>query len=527
MDFYLLILFILFLTATADLIVGVSNDAVNFLNSAIGSKVASRTTIMIIASVGVILGTTFSSGIMEVARKGIFNPDFFTYHEVMIIFLAVMLTDIILLDLYNTFALPTSTTVSIVFEIFGGAVAIALLNVLGAGQPLYQVLEYVNTKNILVIISGIGLSIVFAFFCGLIIQFLTRLIFGFDYERIFRRIGSWYAGLALTGSTYFIMIKGAKGSTLLSPDFAQCLSANTMEFLLASFVGWTVFWQIILSFTKVNVLRAIVLIGTFSLALSFAANDLVNFVGAPLGALNVYQIGAAGIEFDPYTLKMGALAEPVTADIWILILAGIIMVITLWTSRKARSVTETEINLGRQGEGHERFDENGFAVGIVRIGQAFAGLLKKMAPQWLLRKIDEQIDPRKFERLTAGVDDPPAFDMLRAAVNLIVASSLISLGTSLKLPLSTTFVTFMVAMATSLADKAWGKESAVNRVTGVLTVIGGWFLTALMAFITCFLFTMLIYFGELPAILFLVAFGMFFYYRTMRLHRERSMVPKG
>jgi len=521
MEFYLFILIVLFCTAFADLIVGVSNDAVNFLNSAVGSKAGSRRVIMIVACLGVLVGTTFSSGIMEVARKGIFNPEYFVMHEVMIIFLAVMLTDIILLDLYNTFALPTSTTVSIVFEILGGAFAVALIKVSAGANNGADVLSYINTENVLTIVSSIGLSIIFAFVFGLTIQFISRLIFTFDYNKTFRKYGALYCGAALCMISYFILVKGAKGSTLISAENAKWIQEHLVQILGISLVVWTIIWQLFLLITKIDVLRIVVLIGTFALALAFAANDLVNFIGAPLGALSAFQIGSA-TEADPLSMTMEALRNPIKANTWILLLAGAVMVATLWLSRKARSVTRTEVSLGRQEEGAERFESSALSRGIVRMGVTFFETLKRITPARIQVRIRRRLDPQKFRSLHDQEEDPPAFDLLRAAVNLMVASALISFGTSLKLPLSTTFVTFMVAMSTSLADRAWGRESAVYRVNGVITVIGGWFFTAFMAFSACFIFTLFIYYVELPAILILLAMGFYFYFRTARIHRRRE-----
>ncbi|MBN1153528.1 inorganic phosphate transporter [candidate division KSB1 bacterium] len=523
MEFYIFILVILGATAISDLIIGVSNDAVNFLNSAIGAKAASRKVIMIVAAIGVLFGTTFSSGMMEVARKGIFNPEFFVMHEVMIIFLAVMLGDILLLDLYNTFGLPTSTTVSIVFEIFGGAVAVALLKIHTNGENFSNVFNYINTKNVILIIAGIGLSIVFAFIFGVFIQFITRLIFTFNYEKLFKRIGSVYCSIALTAITYFILVKGAKGSTLINEANAEFLKNNLWQILLFSLIVWTVIWQLILSFTRINVLKIIVLIGTFALALAFAANDLVNFIGAPLGALAAYRNGVA-IGGDPYTMTMESLKNPVRANTLILLTAGIIMVVTLWRSKKAQGVTKTTIDLGRQYEGVERFESIALARGIVRMVLSLADIMQKIIPQSVRNFVNERIDPKKIQPKPAADGEVPAFDMLRAAVNLMVASALVSFGTSLKLPLSTTFVTFMVSMSTSLADKSWGRESAVYRVTGVLTVLGGWFFTAFMAFTSCFLFTMFIMHFKLVAIIILVFFAGYFFIRTTKFHKEREDV---
>jgi phosphate/sulfate permease len=522
MDFYLVILFLLFAAAAADLMVGVANDAVNFLNSAVGSRAGTRLTIMIVASLGVFLGTTFSGGIMEVARKGIFNPEMFVFHDVMIIFLAVMLTDIILLDIFNTFGLPTSTTVSIVFELLGGAVALAVVKAVGSGGGIAEVLTHINTANVLTIVSGIGLSIIFAFLFGSLIQFLTRVIFTFDYEKPFRRYGGLYCGVALTAMTYFILVKGAKGSVLLAGENAEWIKANMGAILISSFVFWTVVWQFVLLFTKINVLRIIVLIGTFSLALAFAANDLVNFIGAPLGALATYDIGSAVPGMDPRTFPMDGLAAKVQAQPWILLAAGAVMVTTLWLSRKARSVTKTEVSLGRQDEGVERFESSPVSRGLVGMGLSIHDVYVKIVPESIRSKVAARIDPGRFVPAPGPDGNLPAFDLLRAAVNLMVASVLISFGTSLKLPLSTTFVTFAVAMSTSLVDKAWGRESAVYRVNGVITVIGGWFFTAVMAFTACFVFAMIIYFGSLPAILGLVVVAVVMFLRTTTIHRRRE-----
>ena len=522
MDLYTFVLVILFGTAIADLVVGVTNDAVNFLNSAVGSKAASRRVIMMIAAAGVLFGTTFSSGMMEIARKGIFNPELFVFHEVMIIFLAVMLTDILLLDLYNTFGLPTSTTVSIIFEILGGSVAIAAIKIAKNGEALFSILNYINTAKVIAIIAGIGLSIVFAFIFGALIQFITRLIFTFNYQKTFKRYGSIYCGLALTIITYFILVKGAKGSSLLTDENATWLISHMSQVLIFCFIGWTIIWQILITFTKINVLKIIVLIGTFALALAFAANDLVNFIGAPLAGLGAYRISLANPGSDPLTLTMEALANPVRANTLILLFAGTIMVVTLWLSSKARSVTKTEVSLGRQDEGIERFESSVLSRGIVRMGISLFEISQKITPKWVQEKITERIDPEKFKPKKPKDGEAPAFDLLRAAVNLMVATALVSFGTSLKLPLSTTFVTFMVAMATSFSDKAWGRESAVYRVTGVLTVIGGWFFTAFMAFSTCFVFALFIYFVKLPAVLILLALGLFFLVRTARVHKKRE-----
>jgi hypothetical protein len=521
MDYYLFILVIMFGTAVAGLIVGVSNDAVNFLNSAVGSKAAPRSTILIVASLGVLIGTTFSGGIMEVARKGIFNPEHFALHDVMIIFLAVMLTNTILLDLYNTFGLPTSTTVSIVFALLGGAEGIALIKASSGSGPA-SVFAYINTASVITIVSSIGLSIAIAFFFGSITQFITRIIFTFNYKKTFRRYGALYCASAITAITYFILVKGAKGSTLLTEENARWMADHLWMILGVSLLGWTLIWQAFILFTRVSVLRVIVLVGTFALALAFAANDLVNFIGAPLGALAAYSIWTLAPGSDPLTLMMEGLAQPVRAHTVILLASGLIMAVTLWFSRKARSVTKTEVNLGRQEEGVERFESSTLARGIVRLSLAAFESLKTMTPRSIQQKIAERLDPSKYVAPRASDGEAPSFDLLRAAVNLMVASALISFGTSLKLPLSTTFVTFMVAMSTSLADRSWGRESAVYRVNGVITVIGGWFFTALVAFTTCFILALVIYYGGIVAIGALVALAVYLYLRTTQIHSRRE-----
>lgn len=522
MEFYLVILVVLFATAIADLYVGVANDAVNFVNSAIGSKAGSRFAIMLTASIGVIVGTTFSSGMMEVAQSGIFNPSKFTFQEVMIIFLAVMLTDIILLDLYNSFGLPTSTTVSLVFELIGGAIAMSLIKVSTAGGHISEILSFLNTGSVLVIVSSIGLSVMLAFFTGIIVQFFVRLIFTFDFEARLRRYGALYAALGLSGISYFILVKGSKGSTLLSYETISWIDSNTFLMMSVLFLILAVAFQLIILFTRINILKIVVFAGTFALSLSFAANDLVNFMGASMAGLKAYQLAFSGGAVNE-TLLMSGLEEPARANPWYLVGAGIIMVLTLWFSKKARTVTKTEVSLGRQENGGpERFSSSALARALVNIALALHGIYQKAAPARIQKFISDRIDPSKAPKYAGSDGLPPAFDMLRAATNLLVGSALISIGTSLKLPLSTTFVTFMVAMSTSLADRAWGRESAVNRVNGVLTVIGGWFVTAVLAFVSCFTMTYIIFYGKLPAIALLVFTGFYFYYRNTKAHDERE-----
>jgi phosphate/sulfate permease len=522
MEFFQIAILILFGLALSDLIVGVSNDAVNFLNSSIGSRVASRHVIMIIASFGMLAGVTFSSGMMEVARKGIFNPQFFTMPELMTVFLAVMLTDILLLDLYNTFGLPTSTTVSIVFELLGAAVAVSLLKLYEDGDRFGRVVEYINTGKALAIIFGILLSVVVAFAVGALVQFVSRIIFTFDYEKRIRRYGAVWGGVALSSITYFILIKGSKGASFITPETLAFIKGNTWLILLASFGVCAVILQILLSFTRVNILKLIVLIGTFALAMAFAANDLVNFIGVPLAGLSAYQEAAATTE--PLTATMEALRQPVRGNTVILLFAGVVMVVTLWVSRKARSVTETSIQLGRQEEGFERFEATVLSQTIVRLVSTMLDSLGRLFPKSLRRAVNRRFDRSEHRPVPDADAAVPSFDLVRAAVNLMVASALISLATSFKLPLSTTYVTFMVAMGASLSDQAWGRDSAVYRVSGVLTVVGGWFFTAMMAFTVSSIFAALVFYGGAWSVAAITCLTGFLIFRNHRIHRQRAEI---
>jgi Na+/phosphate symporter len=522
MELYLIGIVILAALAVSDLIVGVSNDAVNFLNSSIGSRVAPRYVIFIIASLGMMAGVTFSSGMMEVARKGIFHPKFFTMPELMVIFLAVMLTDVLLLDLYNTFGLPTSTTVSIVFELLGAAVAVSLIKISRSAEGFASLTKYINTGKALAIISGILLSVVVAFLCGTIIQFLSRLLFTFDFHRRLKRYGAIWGGLALSVITYFILIKGAKGSTFITPEALAWIKANTGMILLASFALCAVILQLLMMLTKMNILKPIVLVGTFALAMAFAANDLVNFIGVPLAGMSAYQ--AAGTLADPLTGTMDALQKATPSQSYLLIVAGVIMAITLWVSRKARTVTRTEINLARQDEGLERFGSSALSRTVVRMISSMSEGVKKIVPRSVLNKMSNRLDPEQYDarEVISSEEDRPSFDLVRASVNLMVASALISLGTSLKLPLSTTYVTFMVAMGTSFSDRAWGRDSAVYRVTGVFTVIGGWFLTALTAFTVSAIFAYVVFQLREIGVLLIIGLGVFILLRNRILHKKRE-----
>jgi phosphate/sulfate permease len=517
---------ILFILATSDLVVGVANDAVNFLNSSLGSKVAPRHIILIVASAGVLAGTFFSSGMMEVARSGFFNPEMFKLNEVMVIFLAVMFTDVLLLDLFNTFGLPTSTTVSLISSLFAGSIAVALLKLDAEGKNFSELGNYINSARALGIFTAIILSVFISFFVGSVVQYISRLIFTFDFESRLKRYGAIWASVALTSITYFIFVKGAKGATFIPPDVVKFVTENTAMFLGANIVFWTIILQLLLWFTNINILKPIVLAGTFSLALAFAANDLVNFIGVPLAGLSAFQ--TASISSDPGNMTMEALRDPVQTNTLILTIAGFIMIGTLWFNKKARSVTKTEINLGRQFEGYEKFESSAFARSIVRASVNLGHSIKGIIPQTIYNKIQNRFDLTKIDYSKFDKKDRPAFDYIRAIVNLMVASSLISLGTAYKLPLSTTYVTFMVAMATSFADKSWGRESAVFRVNGVLTVIAGWFLTALLAFISASLLCVIMYYGGLPATLVIVGLAVFLIIRSNIKHRslEKSSEKK-
>ncbi|MBD3378056.1 inorganic phosphate transporter [candidate division KSB1 bacterium] len=525
MELYLGIVIVLAILAISDLVVGVSNDAVNFLNSAIGSKVAPRWVIMIIASVGMLLGVTFSSGMMEVARKGIFNPEKFIMPELLIIFLAVMLTDVILLDLYNTFGLPTSTTVSIVFELLGAAVAVSLLKIHAAGHSAGELINYINTAKALAIISGILASVIIAFITGSIVQFISRSIFTFDFKNRLKRYGGVWGGFALTAITYFILIKGAKGASFITPETLEWIQTHTGLILLLNFILWTLVLQALLLFTRVHILKIIVLIGCGALAMAFAANDLVNFIGVPLAGFSAFNI--AGNQANPLEATMEAMRAPVQGKTGILLIAGIVMVVTLWLSRKARTVSKTELSLGRQDEGSERFESTMLSRVLVRMVMSLGEGYNKVVPESWRKKINSRFDQSKYSKYEdSDTSSQQSFDLLRASVNMMVASALISLGTSLKLPLSTTYVTFMVSMGSSLADRAWGSESAVYRITGVLTVIGGWFFTAFMAFTVSCIFATLIYLFHWPAMVGLVLLAAFFLYRTHAYHSGQEKKEK-
>ena len=454
MNIYLLFVIVLFILAISDLVVGISNDAVNFTNSAVGSRVASMKIILTIAGLGVLVGTTFSSGMMEIARSGIFHPGKFAFSEIMLIFLAVMITDVILLDTFNTFGFPTSTTVSVVFELLGAAVAISLVKIHYSGGNLADLGSYINSAKALAIISGILVSVVIAFTFGTIVMFVTRLIFSFNYEKYMKYFGALWGGLAITSIIYFMLVKGAKGASFMTSETVEWINSHTWQVLFYSFIITTTILHILIVAFNVNILKIIVLTGTFSLAMAFAGNDLVNFIGVPLAGYESYKAFASDPSVNPDTLMMGSLQEPVKTPTMFLLAAGIVMVITLFVSKKARTVTQTEVTLARQDEGYERFASSPVSRFIIRSTIYLSRSFNKIMPGKLLLFIEKRFDSSKIKKKSSTQKDAPSFDMLRASVNMFVASSLIATGTSLKLPLSTTYVTFMVSMGASLADRA-------------------------------------------------------------------------
>ncbi|WP_299112377.1 inorganic phosphate transporter [uncultured Winogradskyella sp.] len=519
-NMYLFMLIAITVLAVADIIVGVSNDAINFLNSAIGSKAISLRTIMIVASLGIFIGAVFSSGMMEVARKGIFVPAQFEFGEIMLIFMAVMITDILLLDFFNTLGLPTSTTVSIVFNLLGAAVVMSLIKISHSdSQTLSDLATYINTEKAIEIISGILLSVVIAFSVGALVQWISRLIFTFNYEKKVKNFGMIFGGIALTAITYFIFLKGLKGTPYYK-DLKGLIEGNEIYIILGSFVIWTLFSFIFEKITKKTVLLVVIAVGTFGLALAFSGNDLVNFIGVPMAAYHSYEAWIAnGMDI---TMSMDVLDKKVPAEPLLLFIAGAIMVLTLWFSKKAKTVAETEISLSRQGDTHEKFEPNQLSRSIVKGTTRLSNYFGAILPKSIKGKINNSFNKPEFILTKDQSIDAPAFDMIRASVNLMVAGVLIAIATSMKLPLSTTYVTFMVAMGTSLADRAWGRESAVYRVAGVLNVIGGWFGTALGAFIAAGTVVFLINWNPTvitPILLLLTAILL---YRNYKSHKDKS-----
>ena len=508
--------------AILDIVVGVSNDAINFLNSAIGSKAISLRTIMIVASLGIFIGAVFSSGMMEVARKGIFNPGEFFFDEIMVIFMAVIITDILLLDFFNTLGLPTSTTVSIVFNLLGASVVMSLFKILDSeSQTLADIGTYINTEKAITIISGILLSVLIAFSVGAIVQWFSRVIFTFQFEKKVKNFGALFGGVALTSITYFIFIKGLKGTPYYS-DMSGFLKSNEILIVAIAFLILTSFSFLFQKISQKSVLLVIILVGTFGLALAFAGNDLVNFIGVSMAAYHSYEAWSiSGI--DPSLFSMESLDKKVPAEPLLLFIAGGIMVVTLWFSKKAKTVAETEIGLSRQHDTHEKFKPNLFSRILVNFFFKTSSAIGSIIPDSVTDKIERSFENNKTFLINKDQSvDAPAFDMIRASVNLMVAGILISIATAMKLPLSTTYVTFMVAMGTSLADRAWGRESAVYRVAGVVNVIGGWFLTALGAFIASGVVVFLIRLDKVTMIPVLLLLTIILLVRNFLKHKSKE-----
>ena len=529
MDIYLIMIIALAILAIGDLVVGVSNDAVNFLNSALGSKALSVRNIMILASLGVAVGAVFSSGMMEVARKGIFNPDMFFFSEIMIIFMAVMITDILLLDFFNTLGMPTSTTVSIVFELLGAAVAVSLIKIFANGGDASLLVDYINVTKATQIIGGILLSVFVAFSVGAVVQYVSRFLLSYNYEQKANWVGSLFGGVALTSITYFILMKGIKGTAYAKQSFeildgstiANFMETQVVLIAVTLFILLSLFSYLIISVFKISIYKIIIGVGTFSLALAFAGNDLVNFIGVPIAAWQSYEAwSVSGMQATEFS--MAVLSKKVPTPTLLLFLAGMVMVVTLWISSKAKKVTKTEIDLARQQDTKERFNPNFLSRGLVRASMNLSNVFSKIVPNNLQKHIDSQFEKPAIELSSNKSIELPAFDMIRAAVNMMVAAILISIATSFKLPLSTTYVTFMVAMGTSLADRAWGSESAVYRVAGVLNVIGGWFFTAFIAFVGCGTIAFLINLGGPTAIAILLFLALLLLARNYISHRKET-----
>lgn len=517
--FYLIIVIFLFILAIFDLMVGVSNDAVNFLNSAIGSKAAPFKAIMAVAAVGILIGACMSNGMMEIARNGIYQPEHFFFAEIMCILLAVMLTDVVLLDVFNSMGMPTSTTVSLVFELLGGSFALALVKSASGDLGLG---EYLNTDKALSVIIAIFVSVGIAFFFGTLVQWLARVSFSFNYKKKSKFKTGIFGGIAATAIVYFIVIKGLKGSPFIDPAYTEWINQNTSILTIACFILFSII-MLILNSLKINIFKVVVLLGTFALALAFAGNDLVNFIGVPLAGYASYtdfmaQNGAASPDSYLMTSLLGSAQTP-----WYFLAgAGIIMVYSLLTSKKAHNVVKTSVDLSRQDAGEEAFGTTPMARTLVRLSLNLTNNTMKIVPESTKNWI-----ATRFRKDEAILEDGAAFDLVRASVNLVLASLLIALGTSMKLPLSTTYVTFMVAMGTSLADRAWGRDSAVYRITGVLSVIGGWFLTAGAAFIICFFVTLIIYYGGSIAIIALIALAVLSLVRSQILYKNKKKKAAG
>lgn len=511
---FLCVVIFLFLLAIFDLSVGVSNDAVNFLNSAIGSKAASFKRVLIVASVGVFIGAAMSNGMMDIARHGIFRPEYFSFYDLICIFMAVMVTDIILLDIFNTLGMPTSTTVSMVFELLGATFVVAIIKMAGGAD--LGLSDLLNTEKALSVILGIFLSVAIAFFFGTVVQFISRTIFSFNYRsKLTWKIGI-FGGICATAIVYFLLIKGIKDLSFMTPELKEWINSHTSIIIGGCFLFFTLLMQL-LHFLKVNVLKVIVLMGTFSLAMAFAGNDLVNFIGVPLSGLASFQDYAANGGGDAHGFLMNSLNGPANTPVYFLIGAGVIMVAALATSKKAKNVTKTEIGLGSQQGGDEMFGSSRIARRLVRWTLSVLAWVRRVTPPRVRRWFN-----RRFNIDETIMDQGAAFDLIRGSVNLVLAGALIALGTSMKLPLSTTFVTFMVAMGTSLADRSWGRESAVFRITGVISVIGGWFITAGAAFIGAGVIVALMHFGGHWVIFALAVLTIYLLIRSNRRFKNKQ-----
>ena len=517
---YLCIVIFLLCLAVFDLFVGVSNDAVNFLQSAVGARVAAFRTVLIIASVGVVLGAVLSSGMMDVARHGIMMPDRYSFHEVMTIFLAVMVTDVIVLDVFNTLGMPTSTTVSLVFELLGGTAMLAMLKVMADPDLDYGML--LNSSKALQVIIAIFVSVAISFVVGMVVMWISRVVFTFNYGKHSRYSIAIFGGIAFTVLSYFIFLKGVGKSPYLSDGVRDYIDTNTNMLLVLTFIVSTIVMEV-LHLMKVNIFRFTVLMGTFALAMAFAGNDLVNFIGVPLAGLDSYQDYVAnghGVGIDGF--MMSSLMESAKTPPFYLMAAGIIMIVAMATSKKAQNVIKTSVDLARQDEGDEMFGSSRAARAIVRFCQSMIEMVVAIFPVGLRKWINRRFNANDVELK----DDKAAFDVVRAAVNLVIASMLITFGTNHRLPLSTTYVTFMVAMGTSLADRAWSRESAVFRITGVLSVIGGWFLTAGVAFLACALVCLCMWYGGIAVQAAFIVLVIFLLIRSNRQYKRKQETTK-
>lgn len=517
---YLCIVIFLLCLAVFDLFVGVSNDAVNFLQSAVGARVAAFRTVLIIASVGVVLGAVLSSGMMDVARHGIMMPDRYSFHEVMTIFLAVMVTDVIVLDVFNTLGMPTSTTVSLVFELLGGTAMLAMLKVMADPDLDYGML--LNSSKALQVIIAIFVSVAISFVVGMVVMWISRVVFTFNYGKHSRYSIAIFGGIAFTALSYFIFLKGVGKSPYLSDGVRDYIDTNTNMLLVLTFIASTIVMEV-LHLMKVNIFRFTVLMGTFALAMAFAGNDLVNFIGVPLAGLDSYQDYVAnghGVGIDGF--MMSSLMESAKTPPFYLMAAGTIMIVAMATSKKAQNVIKTSVDLARQDEGDEMFGSSRAARAIVRFCQSMIEMVVAIFPVGLRKWINRRFNANDVELK----DDKAAFDVVRAAVNLVIASMLITFGTNHRLPLSTTYVTFMVAMGTSLADRAWSRESAVFRITGVLSVIGGWFLTAGVAFLACALVCLCMWYGGIAVQVAFIVLVIFLLIRSNRQYKRKQETTK-